>query len=184
MQHKQGFTLIEVILAMGILAVAALGTLAALMSASHDIHAGQLKQYKAALAEQRTQLLSMTDKTQILTSNTLYGTVGSYPAGGPPTVAPGATPWQLDPQGAFFAVNEAGVITPTAVAGATNCASTSIPVGVFCREVALTTTLPDGTQPGVGTPYTIWTRVIRVGDATQAANPSLYAVVERMVVVQ
>ena len=184
MQHQQGFTLIEVILAMGILAVAALGTLAALMSASHDIHAGQLKQYKAALAEQRTQLLSMADKSQILTKTTLYGTAATYPAGGPASKLPGSTPWQLDPQGAFFAVNEQGVITPTAVAGATSCASTSIPVGVFCREVALTTTLPNGTQPAVGTPYTIWTRVIRVGDPTPATNPSMNAVVERMVVVQ
>ncbi|MBS2026263.1 MAG: hypothetical protein JST54_00040 [Deltaproteobacteria bacterium] len=171
-------------IAMVILAVGGLAALSGLMAASHDLHDGQLRQFKAALAEQRTQLLMMTDKTTLTTTPTIFGTPQGFPAGGPASKALGASPWQLDPQGAFFSVSEDGIIVPASGNGATNCGSSSLPNGTFCREIALITTLPDGSTPPSGTPYTLWTRVIRGGDPSPPSNPSLYAVVERMVVVQ
>jgi prepilin-type N-terminal cleavage/methylation domain-containing protein len=196
MHHRRGFSLIEVMVALAILAFVAIGALGAIIMASQNVRDGQLRQYKAALVEARVQLLMLADKTQLNSgspaANALYGTLGSYPGQSLEKVAIGSSPWQLDPTpastnalgtGPFFSVTEGGNIA-TVSSGATSCADSTLKKGTLCREVALISGMPDGSSPTSGTAYTLWTRVIRVGDPSPSSNPSLYAVVDREVVVQ
>jgi prepilin-type N-terminal cleavage/methylation domain-containing protein len=193
---SRGFTLLETMIALAILAITALGTLAGMIAASQNLKEGQSRQWKTALVEARTELLMLTDKSQLgsgsAATNQLFGPVGTFTAGTPPDkVAIGAAPWKIDPNpanpqaglgsGAVFTVNQSGVITP--VAGTfTSCADSTLPRTALCREVALTAGMPDGTAAASGTAYTVWTRVIRVGEPSPAANPSIYAVVDAIVV--
>ena len=131
--------------------------------------------------------------SSLTTAQQLFGTVAVYPGKQADQVAVGTTPWTLDPlpasaasplaSGAFFKAPGNGQVTPYASA-ATSCADATLPTGSFCREVALVKGMPDGTQPTTGTAYTLWIRVIRVGDPVIASNPSMYAVVDREVLFQ
>lgn len=180
--RARGFTLLETMIALVVLAITSLGTLSAMVAASRNLKEGQIRQSKAALVEARTQLLMMADKSQLGTSasNALFGTLGTFTPGTPPDKLPiGASPWQLDPTGAFFTADASGVVNPTTSA-ATSCAPSGLAPGILCREVALTAGLPDGSSPHSGTAYTLWTRVIRSDDG----SPLSFAVVDRMVVLR
>jgi prepilin-type N-terminal cleavage/methylation domain-containing protein len=189
-RSQRGFSLIEVMVALAVLGIAMIGSIAGLLTASAAITDGQMAQYKSSLAEVHALSMTLMDRTAIQQKN--QGQTYSGPD--PSTLAPGTSPWALDAtgDGAFFRIPESGVVTPVTLS-ALNCGDTSIPVGVYCREVMLTNKLPNGAVPTAtagwtnvlshGTqitvqPYTVWTRIIRSGD------PMNKAVVLREVILQ
>src|SRR5258708_36994464 len=97
-----GFTMIEAMVAMTILAVGLLGNFMALVQASSLSREGQLRQYKTMLVDTKMQRLLLPDKSRLPTmvgglqpiSNTLY----------PPSVAIGGAPWVIDPSSPDSAV--------------------------------------------------------------------------------
>jgi prepilin-type N-terminal cleavage/methylation domain-containing protein len=202
--EQRGFTLIEAMIAMTILATALLGTFIGLVEAARVAREGQLRQYKTELIDAKIQRLLLADKTLLpgmvgglqTVSNTLV----------PSSVAVGAAPWVIDPSapdstaipsngpmpgdlgvGAVFRVLPDGEIRP--LAGTfTSCADSTIPAGAYCREVLLQNKL---VLPGSARntqmqaqidavnarTTTLWIRISRKGEA---AN---FAVVERKVLV-
>src|SRR5260370_7098849 len=92
---QRGFTLIEAMIAMSILAIALLGTFSGLVEAARVASEGQLRQYKTELIDAKIQRLLLADKTLLpamvgglqTVSNTLV----------PPTVAVGGAPSIIDP---------------------------------------------------------------------------------------
>jgi type II secretory pathway pseudopilin PulG len=183
-----GFTLIEVMAAMVVLMIGLVGGLLGLISSSQDMRNGQLRQYAQAIAEAKSEALISTNKLWMVTTPpapfTLPFTATSAAVA---TAALGAAPWVLDPTlppaipipndltaGAFFTVLPDGEITavPAATsAGWASCAAAGIPVGTYCREIAITQgVLGGGTvvAPG-GTAYVVWTRVSRNGELLSRA---------------
>ena len=199
-----GFTLIEAIIAMGILAIALLGTLSGLIEATRIAREGQFRQYKTALIDAKVQRLLLADKS------TLPNMVGGLQTVAPlflaPSVAIGSAPWLIDPSppdpssipptgpmpgdlgtGSVFRVLPNGEIRP--IAGVfLSCADPAIPVGAYCREVLLHNRLAlSGSAPNTqvqnnldavnARSSTLWIRVSRKGEV------STLAVVERKSVV-
>jgi prepilin-type N-terminal cleavage/methylation domain-containing protein len=62
-----GFTMIEAMVAMTILAVGLLGNFMALVQASNLSREGQLRQYKTMLVDTKMQRLLLADKSQLPT---------------------------------------------------------------------------------------------------------------------
>ncbi len=199
-----GFTLIEAIIAMGILAIALLGTLSGLIEATRIAREGQFRQYKTALVEAKLQRLLLADKSTL--PNMVGGLQTIPPLLRPHDLAIGTAPWLIDPSppdpssipatgpmpgdlgtGSVFRVLPNGEIRP--IAGIfLSCADPAIPVGAFCREVllhdrlALSTSAPNTqVQSNLDAvnarSSTLWIRVSRRGEA------STLAVVERKSVV-
>jgi prepilin-type N-terminal cleavage/methylation domain-containing protein len=194
----RGFTLIEVTIALIVLAIASVGILQGMAAASQNIKEGQTRQYKAALAEARAQALELMDKSLIATTPQIFGTLTNpFPATRPDLMAIGDPAcWQLDPTppsasapfstGAFFTQSENGVLTqiPQATYPAGACGDPAIRPGTLCREVCLTQGNPNTgaawfpvTIPTAYS-YTAWTRVVRAGELP------IFAVVNREVFVQ
>jgi len=203
-KSARGFTLLETTIALTVLLIASVGALSGLIAASRSISEGQLRQYETALAEAHAHANWFLSKSSLATtcSSGACNTVTVAPE----NVAVGTTPWKLDPTvpsaispattpptyanpleaGAFFTIDATGVITPLAKdASWTSCASAGIPVGTFCREYAVTSGVEDastnlGAIPAGTTVFTLWTRVVRIGQPSAAT----YSVVHREVVFQ
>jgi len=202
--RPRGFTLIEAVIAMAILAFALLGTLSGLIEAARIAREGQFRQYKTALVEAKMQRLLLADK------GVLPSLVGGLQTVTPllrvQTLAIAGGPWLIDPSlpdpssipingtlpgdlgtGSVFRVLPNGEIRP--IPGTfLSCADPAIPVGAYCREVLLhdrlmlpssgPNTLVQSNLDAVNArSATLWIRVSRIGEP-----PSL-AVVERKTLV-
>lgn len=200
---RRGFTIIEGMIALAVLAVAAAGALLALVNANQMIREGQLRQLKMVLVEASAQRgmfsLANTDTT---------ADAGPVVTTTPDNAAIGASPWKIDDSpaldldlgtGAFFKLFPDGTITPMTCdgpdgGGVAGCLSTAtynscgaaLPNGIYCREIAVGPNLPPGANSvvsgelldaGAGF-HTRWIRVSRKGE------PRSRAVVYREVVVR
>lgn len=193
-----GFTLIEAMVAMTILAVGLLGNFMALVQASNLSREGQIRQYKTMLVDTKMQRLLLADKSRLPSmvgglqtiSATLY----------PPSVAVGAAPWVIDPSapdtsvpgpgdlgiGAVFSLSPNGDVHPL-TGTFTSCADPNIPAGAYCREVLLQSKLPLATAANStiqanldaagAQSSTLWVRISKKGDNLG------FAVFERKVLV-
>jgi type II secretory pathway pseudopilin PulG len=193
-----GFTMIEAMVAMTVLAVGLLGNFMALVQASKLSREGQLRQYKTMLVDTKMQRLLLADKIRLPTmvgglqtiSDTLY----------PPSVAIGGAPWVIDPstpdsavpgpgdlgKGAVFSLSPNGDVHPL-TGTFTSCADPAIPAGAYCREVLLHNRLPLATAGNAtvqanldaagAQSSTLWIRISRKGDSFG------FAVFERKVLV-
>ena len=193
-----GFTMIEAMVAMTVLAVGLLGHFMALVQASKLSREGQVRQYKTMLVDTKMQRLLLADKIRLPTmvgglqtiSDTLY----------PPSVAIGGAPWVIDPstpdsavpgpgdlgKGAVFSLSPNGDVHPL-TGTFTSCADPAIPAGAYCREVLLHNRLPLATAGNAtvqanldaagAQSFTLWIRISRKGDSLG------FAVFERKVLV-
>lgn len=160
----KGFTLLETMVALAVLAVAVVGALAAINHSNVELQQGQLRLYKGVLADEAIQRWRLAPKWTI--PAVAFTTA-------PDAMAIGANPWQRDPNGAYFVVltDEA---KPTTLADP-NTACDQVPVGIVCREVLWTTGLPvpgaadGGIVPAGVQPITRWVRVSRGGELPSSA---------------
>lgn len=185
---QRGSSLIEVFVALAILALAASGALSGLVAANNDLRQGQLRQYKMALVDATMQRMLLSDKTQLRASAV------PLPATPPIQLGIGANPWAPDATpaiagdlstGAYFRVLPNGTISHiTSVPPGTPCNSATLPEGSYCREVLRTIGMPvalgahAGIMPAAALPVTYWVRIARRGEGP------LLAVVHRKVIVQ
>lgn len=172
----RGVSLVEVVIAMGVLAVAGLGAVGGMVTASRQVHDGQLFQVKRLLVEARAQRLWLANK------NTLVAQAVDRPALFPPDLPPGTAPWRVDSSaavandpgsGAYFELSATGEVKPpaTVIAPGTACNAAAVPVGTYCREVLVTRGMPRvvavntaALLPAGAQPITVWTRVWRKGE--------------------
>ena len=170
MRHAdRGFTILETMVALMVLLVALTGSIAGLLAASRNITEGQMRQYKAALAEAHTQkyLLLRRDQLGVSVTPTCAG-----PCGNLDQDAIASAHWVVD--GAWSIPPASGVVTAQTTPA--NC--NAVTAGWYCREVSLTAHLPDGTDPTQGKAFTVWARVVRGGE------PASLALVQREVLIQ
>lgn len=184
----RGFTILESMVAIGILAVGVLGALNGLIFSSTLVRDGQLRQWKMVLLDAKTQRLWLANKAS------LFSSAVALPTTNPRSIAIGTPPWTVDSSasvasdlgtGAYFSVTATGQITPvTTVTAGTPCGASSIPTGTYCREVLVTTGLPTALGPNAAIlpseaqAVTVWTRLSRKGE------PASLAVVHQEVLVQ
>ncbi|MCP3163006.1 type IV pilus modification PilV family protein [Myxococcus qinghaiensis] len=178
---RRGSSLIEVLIAMVVLALAATGAVGGMVFASRDVHDGQLLQVKRLLLEASTQRLWLAAKGPLLAQAV------PRPTQPPTTLAPGAAPWRSDPtvpvpgdpsSGAYFKLSATGQVEPLAgIPTGTACNDAALPEGTYCREVLVTTGLPlevpasaTALLPAGSRPVTVWTRVVRKGDTADRAQ--------------
>ena len=196
---SRGFTLIEAMIAMTILAIGLLGTFMGLVHAATVAREGQLRQFKTALIDAKIQRLMLADKTQL---PNMVGGVQTVAAGVLPSedIGVGVPPWVIDPSGGDFSVNLPGDLGVGAVfrvlpdgeirpvAGAfVSCGDSTIPDGAYCREVLLQGSLPLPTTVNAqvqnsinatgARSFTLWVRISRKGEGRRLA------VVERKVII-
>jgi prepilin-type N-terminal cleavage/methylation domain-containing protein len=157
----RGFSLMEVMVALTVLLIALTGAVGGLLSASQNITEGQMRQYKASLAEVHIQkyMLLRRDQLGVSVMPTCTGACGNLDQD-----AIGSTRWVVD--GAWQIPPATGIITAK-TAPATDCSA--IAIGWYCREVALTNRMPDGTDPAQGKAFTVWARVVKGGEPKSAA---------------
>ncbi len=194
-----GFTMIDAMIAMTLLAIGLLGTFMGLVQASNVTREGQLRQYKTMLVDTKMQRLLLADKSTL--PNMVGGlqtiSVSLYP----PLVAIGGAPWLIDPsaadtslpgpgdlgRGAVFTLTADGKVQP--IAGSfSSCADPTIPNGAYCREVLLHNKLPlSASAPNSQVQLnldaagaqssTLWVRISKRGD------PLSFSAFERKVLV-
>lgn len=169
-----GFSLIEVMIALAILALGIVGALAGIIGASTALRDGQRRQHKMALLDARGQQFLLMDKTNI---DQIAFTAPSSPAN---QLAVGASPWTLDvinpgdlSTSPWFTIAGDGTITPVPVTGSPTGCGTQ-PKGVFCRESFLMRGTPaplnGATIPAGARPYTLWTRISQRGDSVDDSS--------------
>ncbi|WP_342379171.1 type II secretion system GspH family protein [Myxococcus stipitatus] len=178
---RRGATLIEVLIAMAVLALAATGAVGGMVFASRDVHDGQLLQVKRLLLEASTQRLWLASKAPLLSEAVVR------PATFPTDLAPGTAPWKVDTSvavagdpstGAYFKLSASGLVEPlTGIPAGTACNDTALPEGTYCRERLVTKGLPTDPPaaaaallPPGSRPVTVWTRVVRKGDTAERAQ--------------
>ncbi|QSQ19857.1 prepilin-type N-terminal cleavage/methylation domain-containing protein [Pyxidicoccus parkwayensis] len=176
----RGSSILEVLIAMAVLAMAATGAVAGMLSASRNVRDGQLYQGKRLLAEARTQRLWLADKAALVRNAV------AYPAMKPEKIPVGTAPWTVDNtpavvgdpgSGAYFELDATGTLKPaTGIAPGTACNDTAVPNGTYCREVLVTQGLKGGVLPAPGSvlppgasAVTVWTRVWRKGEDASSA---------------
>ncbi|RKH12304.1 type II secretion system protein [Corallococcus sp. CA053C] len=180
----RGSGLLEVLISMSILALAAVGAVMGMVAATRDVKDGQVLQGRRMLLESRIQRLWLGSKAELL-SNAV-----NRPALFPPDIAFGTAPWVLDPSppvaadvgtGAYFRVLPTGQVEPlTSVPVNTPCIASTpdavLPKDVYCREILVTKGLPKDLPPASAAlvpagaqPFTVWTRVFRKGDSLERA---------------
>jgi type II secretory pathway pseudopilin PulG len=215
---SSGFTLVETMVAGAILGVALIGSLAALMAAGQQLKDGQVRQYRSELVDAALQRFEVANKyvgsNGIFSAASPFATatlltaacpgatpcnqlpIGSLGVGYDPTqlLAPPPPPLVDLSIGAYFIVREDGEMqqltatTVPAIVGTPTCGSVTIPVGVYCREVLVTSSTTAGAIVTSGAPwtaawpppqtiqsqsmYTVWVRVSKQGDNL---NQAVYA---------
>jgi prepilin-type N-terminal cleavage/methylation domain-containing protein len=198
-----GFTLIEVMIALLVLAFAAMGAFAGLTYASKELNEGQLRQFKMALLDAKTQRLMGGSKQNISSFGFDSTPASAIPSAAPPNLPIGASPWLPDSTtsvsgdistGAYFQIRADGTLVPDlTVPAATPCSSTSIPIGTYCRELMITRGTPGGStatpNAGIatqtlagGTATTYWTRISRM--TVTGPEPLTKAIVHKDLLIQ
>lgn len=179
-RSARGAGILEVVIAMAVLAVAAAGAVGGMVSASRHVRDGQFFQAKRMLAEARTQQLRLANKVELVQKAV------PYPAIAPPDIPVGSAPWQVDAtvavandpgSGSYFKATATGELEPaTGIVPGTACNATAVPKGTFCREVLVTQGMRSGVQPGPNSvlppgakAVTVWTRVWRKGEDASSA---------------
>ncbi|WP_375756783.1 type II secretion system protein [Corallococcus exercitus] len=181
---RRGSGLLEVLISMSVLALAAVGAVMGMVAATRDVKDGQVLQGRRMLLEARTQRLWLASKLEL--ANQAVARPSTYP----PELALGATPWQLDPStpqagdvgtGAYFRVLPTGQVAPALdVPNGTPCSVSTpdavLPRDVYCREILVTKGLPKDLPPAAqamvpagALPFTFWTRAYRKGDSLERA---------------
>ncbi len=177
----RGSSIIEVIIAMAVMALAGAGAMVGMLTASRHVHDGQLFQAKRLLVEARAQRVWLSNKSTLLTEAV------DRPATFPPDIPPGTGPWRVDPStavandpgsGAYFELSATGEVTaPTyTIPAGSACNTDAVQPGTYCREVLVTRGLPlevpagaSALLPAGSQPFTVWTRVWRKGDEPSTA---------------
>ncbi|MFZ5443885.1 MAG: type IV pilus modification PilV family protein [Myxococcota bacterium] len=175
--RPNGFSLLEVMIAMAILAVGAVGALAGVLSANESLREGQLRVYKQNLVEATLQRTRLQNKERLYTGALAITTAAEMPTNRPL----GTAPWVKDPTppvagdlstGSLFIVRPDGTMrhcdastTPQCANPIASCADPAIPLFVFCREVATTrssaTFAPGAIVPAGAFVTTRWVRVVQ-----------------------
>lgn len=159
--RNKGFSLMEVLVALSVLAVASVGALSGLVFASKQFRLGQSTTQGTVLAERTMQRLRLANKQKIIAAAVAYtGRPEALDASASLT-ASASNPWVPTTggatalgdlsndgssdfsRGAFFTVDGAGIAARATVPGAVTTCSTmlsnaAVPPGVYCREVAIT----------------------------------------------
>jgi prepilin-type N-terminal cleavage/methylation domain-containing protein len=168
----RGFSILETMVALTILLISLGGAIGGLLSASQNITEGQMRQYKAALAEEYTQKYLLVRRDQLGISVPVSPLAICSGCGNLDQVAIGGAGWTVE--GAWKIMPAAGVVATATLPG--SCAT--VPVGTYCREVSVTNRLPNGTAPAQGNAFTVWARVVRGGE------PATSALLHREVLIQ
>jgi prepilin-type N-terminal cleavage/methylation domain-containing protein len=192
---RRGVSILEVMMAMVVLAIALVGSLAALQRGLTESRLGQNRQQKVMLADAALQRQRLMDKTTFFTSTIepdsslrFVGSVFNARPGTDITAQPvGTGVWIVDPttsgdpndlsQGAYFNVLPDGTITrATGIAPGTKC--NVVPIGTVCREMYTHQGLPFGATdvmaagrlPAGTNVATTWVRITRRMATTQPAE--------------
>lgn len=177
-RRAQGFTLIELFVAMAVLLIGSIGALVGILNASKDLRDGQLRVLANVLLEARLQRSRLQDKLALFNQG---NATGSYTSPGVENTGLGDAPWKMDDDlpsggdsndlgyGALFSVLPDGtIVRPTLASTPTSCASSAIPKGVYCREVVVTRGAPVSSPGDIiassAQVATLWVRVSRIGD--------------------
>jgi|GEM_PF-3702580 prepilin-type N-terminal cleavage/methylation domain-containing protein len=182
-RSQRGFSLMEVMVALGVLAFASSGALAGLIFASKQFKLGQNSSHGTVLAERLMQRVRLANKQKIINAATTW--TGSRPQSTAASVAPWVTAsgnttvlgnlsddGSADfSRGAFFTVDGMGVEQRKTIAGINTCAdmltTAAVPGGIFCREMAIVTTTtsctPGPTCPTLGA--ALYTQGLQSGTA-------------------
>ncbi|RKH12429.1 type II secretion system protein [Corallococcus praedator] len=182
--RTRGSGLLEVLISMSILALAAVGAVMGMVAATRDVKDGQVLQGRRMLLEARVQRLWLASKSDLLLQAV------DRPGTFAPEIPFGTAPWKLDPSpasatdvgtGAYFRVKPTGEVEPmTGVPANTPCLDSTpdsvLPRDVYCREILVTKGLPrdlplasQALVPAGALPFTVWTRVFRKGDSLERA---------------
>ncbi|AKF84979.1 hypothetical protein MFUL124B02_07695 [Myxococcus fulvus 124B02] len=176
---RRGASLIEVLVSMGVLALAAAGAVGGMVFASRDVHDGQLLQAKRMLLDASMQRLRLASKARLVMDAV------PRPTTFPTDLAPGTAPWKVDASkpaegdpasGAYFRLSATGVVEPLLdIPEGTPCNGDALPEGTYCREMLVTKGLPKDPAPNTvlppgAQPVTVWTRLVRKGDTAARAQ--------------
>jgi prepilin-type N-terminal cleavage/methylation domain-containing protein len=177
MSSRRGFSLVETMIALAILATGATAALVALSSATRDAAEGQLRQFRTALVDASASRFRLMDKA-LLAARVQPGEPLSFAAAA--ALPPGTAPWVTDPtpdsradlsSGAFFTITGNGDIAPvTSVPKGTACGSAAQPAGTYCREVLVQRALPGKGRAAAGAEVvTVLIRLLKKGESPAAA---------------
>ncbi|MFT3711744.1 MAG: prepilin-type N-terminal cleavage/methylation domain-containing protein [Archangium sp.] len=191
---RRGVSILEVMMAMVVLAIALVGSLAALQRGLTESRLGQNRQQKVMLADATLQRQRLMDKTTFFNStiepdsSTRFAGPGfnARPGLDITTQAVGTGVWVVDPttsadpndlsQGAYFNVLPDGTITRAAVTPGTKC--NLVPINTVCREMYTHQGLPFGATDVMGAGRlpagtnvaTTWVRITRRMATNQPAE--------------
>ncbi|MGE6760892.1 type IV pilus modification PilV family protein [Corallococcus interemptor] len=181
---RRGSGILEVLISMALLSLAAVGAVMGMVAATRDVKDGQVLQGRRMLLEARVQRLWLASKAD------LAAQAITRPALFPPELGLGTAPWQLDPSapqagdvgtGAYFRVRPTGQVEPALdVPAGTPCLASTpdslLPKDVYCREILVTKGLPKDLPPAAqamvpagALPFTFWTRAYRKNDRVERA---------------
>lgn len=190
----RGFSILEAMISMVVLAIGLVGALAALQRGATEARLGQNRQMKMMLADAALQRIRFMDKAALVFAAPAQPTVNVL------NLPLGAAPWVRDPttttdpldfsQGAYFKILPDGTLTAVPVAGNPPCTDALVPVDTICREViihkdgpysATNVAIPAGALPGGVRIATVWVRVSRKTSATSRLDTEVDVVLNQVV---
>ena len=184
-RQGRGFTLIEVMVSLVVLALAIVGSLSAVIATGRELKDGQTRQVRGLLGDASARRFMLAAKGL---GSAFQGAAQPVTlCGGPCNQVPiGMMPWAVDnttvipgdlSTGAYFRVFGNGEVTqitpvsvPTAIPATTPC-SGAIPPGVYCRETLITKGGPVVVS-ATGT-FTTWPPSAGGGFALPATVPAM-----------